>query len=56
VNFGLFTNLWDHLFGTWSFDERRRFTSDDLGIGDAPSFPRAYLAQLLAPFRKKPTP
>lgn len=52
VNFGLFTNLWDHLLGTWSFDPKRRFTSDDLGIGKEPGFPAGYLAQLLAPFRR----
>ena len=52
VNFGLFTNLWDRLLGTWSFDPKRRFTSDDIGIGKEPSFPAGYMAQLLAPFRR----
>lgn len=52
VNFGLFTNLWDYLLGTRSFDASKRFTSEDLGIGEEPNFPREYGAQLLAPFRK----
>ncbi len=53
VNFGLFTNLWDHLLGTWSFDPKRRFTSDDIGIGKEPNFPSGYMAQLLTPFQKR---
>ncbi|WP_394825881.1 sterol desaturase family protein [Pendulispora albinea] len=53
VNFGLFTNLWDFLLGTWSFDEKRRFTSDDFGIGDEPDYPTGYWDQLTAPFRPK---
>jgi pimeloyl-ACP methyl ester carboxylesterase/sterol desaturase/sphingolipid hydroxylase (fatty acid hydroxylase superfamily) len=53
VNLGLFTNLWDHVLGTWSFDPRCRFTSADLGIAKEPNFPRSYLAQLAAPFRTR---
>jgi sterol desaturase/sphingolipid hydroxylase (fatty acid hydroxylase superfamily) len=52
VNFGLFTLVWDRLFGTWSFDPARRFTSDDLGIEKWPDYPRGYFAQLIAPFRE----
>ncbi|NUP11364.1 MAG: sterol desaturase family protein [Polyangiaceae bacterium] len=51
ANFGLFTNLWDFLLGTWSFEPARSFTSDDLGIGKEPDYPTAYLEQLRAPFR-----
>lgn len=53
VNFGLFTSMWDRFLGTWSFDVRRRFSSDDLGIGKEPDFPAGYVAQLLAPFRRR---
>jgi sterol desaturase/sphingolipid hydroxylase (fatty acid hydroxylase superfamily) len=51
VNFGLFTLLWDRLFGTWSFDPSRRFRSADLGIEKWPSYPRTYAKQLLQPFK-----
>lgn len=50
VNFGLFTLVWDHLLGTFSFDATRRFHSTDLGIAVWPRFPIAYTAQLAAPF------
>jgi sterol desaturase/sphingolipid hydroxylase (fatty acid hydroxylase superfamily) len=52
VNFGLFTCLWDHLLGTWSYDPGRRFTSEQLGIDAEPDFPVGYLAQLRHPFRR----
>ncbi|WP_280498405.1 sterol desaturase family protein [Nocardia farcinica] len=52
VNFGLFTLIWDHLLGTYSYDPRRRFTSDDLGMAAKPHYPVGYLAQLAEPFRK----
>ncbi|UVS80415.1 sterol desaturase family protein [Actinokineospora sp. UTMC 2448] len=51
VNFGLFTLLWDHLLGTYSYDPERRFTSDDLGMAAEPDYPDGYLAQLVKPFR-----
>jgi sterol desaturase/sphingolipid hydroxylase (fatty acid hydroxylase superfamily) len=51
VNFGLFTLLWDHLLGTFSYDPARRFTSDVLGMAAKPDYPTAYLAQLAEPFR-----
>ncbi|MEJ2851918.1 MULTISPECIES: sterol desaturase family protein [unclassified Saccharothrix] len=51
VNFGLFTLLWDHLLGTYSYDPKREFTSDDLGMAAKPDYPDAYLAQLAEPFR-----
>jgi sterol desaturase/sphingolipid hydroxylase (fatty acid hydroxylase superfamily) len=57
VNFGFFTTVWDRLLGTWSFDPERRFTSDDLGMADAPDYPDGYAAQLAEPFRSRaPTP
>jgi len=52
VNFGLFTLVWDHLLRTYSYDPRRRFTSDDLGMAAKPDYPVGYLAQLAEPFRK----
>ncbi|MGW5052623.1 sterol desaturase family protein [Actinokineospora sp. NPDC004072] len=51
VNFGLFTLLWDHLLGTYSYDPRRAFTSADLGMAAKPDYPATYLAQLAEPFR-----
>lgn len=54
VNFGLFTNIWDHLLGTAAFDPAKRFASGDLGIAAEPDFPVSYLGQLAAPFRKMP--
>ncbi len=54
VNFGLFTNLWDHLLGTSVYDHGKRFTSADLGIGKQPDYPVNYLDQLAMPFRAPP--
>ncbi|WP_431933552.1 sterol desaturase family protein [Nonomuraea jabiensis] len=51
VNFGLFTLIWDHLLGTYSYDPARRFTSEMLGMAAKPDYPSAYLAQLAEPFR-----
>ena len=51
VNFGLFTTIWDRALGTFRYEDRRRFTSGELGIGAEPDYPVTYLAQLLAPFR-----
>lgn len=50
VNFGLFTLLWDHLLGTYSYDPDRRFSSADLGMAAKPDYPIGYLAQLTEPF------
>ncbi len=54
VNFGLFTTIWDRMLGTAVYDARRRFSSNDLGIGKEPDYPDGYLAQLIRPF-KTPT-
>ena len=52
VNFGLFTLVWDRLLlRTYSFDPKRRFTSDDLGIAAQPDFPTRYMDQILKPWR-----
>lgn len=53
VNFGLFTTIGDHVLGTYYFDQQKKFGTDDLGIGTDPTFPRPYLAQLLAPFTRQ---
>ena len=50
VNFGLFTTLWDHMLGTFYYAPQR-VEVDALGIGDRPMYPRAYVAQLIEPFR-----
>lgn len=52
VNFGLFTLLWDHLLGTYSYDPERRFSSTDLGMAAKPDYPVGYLAQLTEPFTR----
>ncbi|GAC67188.1 sterol desaturase family protein [Gordonia soli] len=51
VNFGLFTLLWDHLAGTFSYDPTRRFTTADLGMAAKPDYPTRYVEQLTTPFR-----
>ena len=53
VNFGLFTLIWDHALRTFSFDPRRRFRTDDLGMAAKPNYPTRYLAQLAEPFRAR---
>lgn len=50
VNFGLFTLVWDHLLGTFSYDPERRFTSADIGIDAWPNYPSRYVPQLRQPF------
>jgi sterol desaturase/sphingolipid hydroxylase (fatty acid hydroxylase superfamily) len=50
VDFGLFTLLWDHAFGTFVLDRRRRFSSADLGMAAKPDYPTAWAAQIVAPF------
>ncbi|MCH4894944.1 sterol desaturase family protein [Sphingomonas sp. SFZ2018-12] len=54
VNFGLFTNIWDHLLGTAVYEPEKRFTSADLGIGKRPDYPMSYLEQLAEPLRARP--
>ncbi len=54
VNFGLFTNIWDHVLGTAAYHPDKRFSSADLGIGKQPDYPVGYLGQLAAPFRRQP--
>ena len=52
VNFGLFFTWWDRWLLRSAFDGRAyRLSSDDLGIGSRPDYPRAYFAQLVEPFR-----
>ncbi len=52
VNFGLFTTLWDRfLFGTAAYDPERQFRPGEFGISDRPDYPRAFLQQLVEPFR-----
>ena len=52
VNFGLFTTLWDRMLGTFHFEERARFSSDELGVGGRPDYPVGYVDQLVEPFRR----
>ena len=52
VNFGLFFSGWDHLFGN-AFEAPRRLRTSDIGLAD-PGYPRDYLGQLVAPFRRNP--
>lgn len=52
VNFALFFTLWDRLLGTAFYRANYRLADNDLGIGDQPAYPQAYIAQLMAPFRR----
>lgn len=49
-NFGLFTTLWDRLIGTFEPEPPRAIKAGDLGIDDAPDFPKGYWQQLMFPF------
>ncbi len=52
VNFGLFTNLYDHLAGTFHYQAGKApRASEAIGIHDRPDYPTRYLAQLIEPFR-----
>lgn len=53
VNFALFFSFWDRLLGTALYLPDYALTEDDLGIGDRPDYPVAYLAQLVEPFRQR---
>ena len=55
VNFSLFFPLWDRLLGTALHLPGYGLADDDVGIGDRPDYPQAYLAQLREPFRPKAT-
>ena len=52
VNFGLFTVVWDHLMGTFSYDRTRRFDSTQLGMAAKPDYPSTYLRQMVYPFTR----
>lgn len=52
VNFALFFSFWDRLLGTALYLPGYRLGEDDLGVGDRPDYPAAYLAQLAEPFRR----
>lgn len=51
VNFALFFSVWDRLLGTAFYRADYRLSDADVGIGDRPDYPRAYLSQLREPFR-----
>lgn len=52
VNFGLFLVIWDHMLGTFHYENRTQlFASHELGIGSQPAYPNNYWQQLLQPFR-----
>jgi sterol desaturase/sphingolipid hydroxylase (fatty acid hydroxylase superfamily) len=53
VNFGLFTNLWDYLMGTFDLGRQAPVGRDEVGIAD-PDYPKTYLAQLRQPFAREP--
>jgi sterol desaturase/sphingolipid hydroxylase (fatty acid hydroxylase superfamily) len=52
VNFGLFTNLWDHMLRTAVWDPNQQFSSEMIGIAAEPDFPVRYVEQLMKPFRR----
>jgi sterol desaturase/sphingolipid hydroxylase (fatty acid hydroxylase superfamily) len=51
VNFALFFAFWDRLLGTALCLPGYELADDDMGIGDRPDYPVAYLAQLREPWR-----
>lgn len=52
-NFGLFTNLYDRLMGTFLYRSGAApRSSGDIGIGGREDYPVGYLAQLIQPFRE----
>ena len=50
VNFGLFLCLWDHLLGTFKYENKRAFSPGDFGIGDSPDYPQDWATQMVYPF------
>ena len=55
VNFGLFTTIWDHLLGTFHYEDRPApFSSAEMGIDSDPYYPVSYLEQLRRPFQSTP--
>ncbi len=55
VNFGLFTNIWDHMLGTFVW--KRPMPKDgDLGIDGDPNYPVEYVDQLIEPFKGSRAP
>jgi sterol desaturase/sphingolipid hydroxylase (fatty acid hydroxylase superfamily) len=56
VNFGLFTNLWDHLLGTADVAAAARVGAGEVGLVDRPDYPRTYVAQLVEPFARDTAP
>ncbi|WP_144172203.1 sterol desaturase family protein [Pseudomonas sp. Kh13] len=50
VNFALFFPIWDRLLGTALYLPGYALADDDMGIGDRPDYPQAYLAQLREPW------
>ena len=52
VNFALFFSFWDRLLGTALYLPDYELAEDDLGIGDRPDYPVAYLEQIAEPFRR----
>lgn len=50
VNFALFFPLWDRMLGTVLYLPGYALADDDMGIGDRPDYPQAYLAQLREPW------
>ncbi|MBD9678311.1 sterol desaturase family protein [Pseudomonas sp. PDM18] len=52
VNFALFFSFWDRLLGTALHLPDYALAEDDLGIGDRPDYPLAYVDQLAEPFHR----
>jgi len=53
VNFGLFTNLYDHLMGTFHYVAGEAPSdSAEVGIRGEEAYPTGYLAQLMKPFQR----
>jgi sterol desaturase/sphingolipid hydroxylase (fatty acid hydroxylase superfamily) len=54
VNFGLFTNVWDHLLGTADVAAGAPVGRDEVGMAERSDYPRGYIAQLAEPFAPEP--
>ena len=53
-NFGILTDVWDRVFGTFQAEPSRSIEAHDMGIDEVPNFPKSYIEQLIFPFIYKP--
>ncbi len=51
VNFGLFFNIWDIIFGTFKYDKNRVWKDGDLGLAGVQDYPKDFFTQMIGPFK-----